>query len=108
MAKGEPTPAASESVQPLTDAGLPWRGPVGFGLLVFVGGMGPDIAPSRYFPDLDHYIPRYILLALAIGFGLSAVRSGRRQDRVLGIAVLAVGGYLVVCIVRWCLHHGGW
>ncbi|HEY1376962.1 MAG TPA: hypothetical protein VGF55_09215, partial [Gemmataceae bacterium] len=70
---------------------IPWRGLVGFGLLALVGAMGPDITPSRYYPDLGHYVPRYVLLALGVGFGLSAVRRGGRVDRLIGIAVLVVG-----------------
>jgi hypothetical protein len=73
-----------------------------------VGALGPDITPSRYWQDLDHYIPRYVLLALSIGFGFSAIRSGHRVDRVFGIAVLAVGGGMVAYIIRECLRIIGW
>jgi hypothetical protein len=71
------------------------------------GAMGPDITPSPYWPDLDHYIPRYVILALSVGFGLNAVRSGHRVDRVLGIAVLIAGGYMVQYIIRECLRING-
>jgi hypothetical protein len=86
---------------------VPWRGLVAFGFLAAVGAMGPDIAPSHYWPDLDHYIPRYVLLALGIGFGLSAVRSGRRQDRLIGVVVLVVGLGMVAYIVRASFHITG-
>ena len=84
-----------------SDMVLHWRGLLAFSLLGAVGVMGPDITPSQYF-DIYHYIPRYVLLALSIGFGLSAVRSGRRMDRLLGIAVLVVGGYLLEIIITSC------
>lgn len=103
-ANPEATTATPESA-PARDAALPWRGLVAFGMLALVGSMGTDIAPSPYIPDLDHYIPRYVLLALAVGFGLSATRSHRREDRLCGIAVLVVGGYLVVYVARSCLKH---
>ena len=63
-----------------SDVVLHWRGLLAFSLLGALGVMGPDITPSQYF-DIYHYIPRYVLLALSIGFGLSAVRSGRRLGR---------------------------
>ena len=63
-----------------SDVVLHWRGLLAFSLLGAVGVMGPDITPSQYF-DIYHYIPRYVLLALSIGFGLSAVRSARRLGR---------------------------
>jgi len=112
MAEAEPPvvpPASPHPPQPpAADVALPWRGLVAFGLLAVVGAMGPDITPSRYWPDLDHYIPRYVLLALSVGFGISAVRRGQRADRLLGIAVLVVGGYMVVYIIRACLRITGW
>ena len=108
MADMEPVANRDPIQPPVADAAPPWRGLIAFTLLAVVGAMGPDIAPSRYFPDLDHYIPRYIILALAVGFGLSAVRSRRRMDRLLGVPVLVIGGYLVVYIVRWCMIYGGW
>jgi hypothetical protein len=95
-------PPARDPVQPPAVA-VPWRGLVAFGLLALVGAMGPDIAPSRYWPGLDHYIPRYVLLALGIGFGLSAVRSGQRVDRLFGIAVLVVGLGMVAYIAWACI-----
>lgn len=63
-----------------SDVVLHWRGLLAFSLLGALGVMGPDITPSVYF-DIYHYIPRYVLLALSIGFGLSAVRSGHRLGR---------------------------
>jgi hypothetical protein len=99
--------ATGEGRPPIPEPLLPWRGCVAFGLLAVVGAMGPDITPSRYWPNLDHYIPRYVLLALSVGFGLSAVRSGRRLDRVFGIAVLVVGCGMVVHIASACLRITG-
>ena len=80
MAEVVPTPPdAPVPRHPLaSDVVLHWRGLLAFSLLGAVGVMGPDITPSQYF-DIYHYIPRYVLLALSIGFGLSAVRSGRRR-----------------------------
>jgi hypothetical protein len=98
MAQTEPVP-----VQPLLPT-LPLRGLVAFALLAAVGLIGVDITPSRYFPNLDHYIPRYILLAQSVGFGLSAVRSRKRTDRLLGIAVLIVGSSMVNYIALDCLR----
>lgn len=102
-------PSAPDPAQPpAADVSVPRRGLVAFGLLAVVGAMGPDIAPSVYWPDLSHYIPRYVVLALSVGFGLSAVRSGRRLDRLFGIAVLVVGLGMVAYIVRACLRITGW
>ncbi len=103
-----PPPAPAPAQPPAPDVAVPWRGLVAFGLLAVVGAMGPDIAPSGYWPDLDHYVPRYVLLALCVGFGLSAVRSGRGLDRPFGTAVLVVGGGMVAYIVRACLRITGW
>jgi hypothetical protein len=89
---------------PSRGGALSWRGPVAFALLGVVGALGPDITPSQHWPDLDHYIPRYVLLALSVGFGLSAVRYGHRVDRVFGIATVVVGGGLVVYIIKDCLN----
>ena len=103
MATSEPSPASSGSSQPkVLGFAASWCGIAGFVLLAIVGGMGPDIAPSGYYPDLMHYIPLYVLLALSVGFGLSAVRSSRRVDRVFGIAVLTVGLYMVIYVVTEC------
>jgi hypothetical protein len=77
---------------------------VAFILLALVGSLGPDFAPSRYRPDLSHYIPRYILLAPSLGFGLDALHSKQRVDRMFGIAVLVVGGGVVAYIINTCLH----
>jgi hypothetical protein len=85
---------------------VPWRGLVAFGLLAVVGAMGPDITPSPYW-DLGHYIPRYVLLALSVGFGLNAVRRGGRVDRLIGVAVLVVGLVMVAHIVLYCLNVMG-
>ena len=81
-----------------------WRGMVAFGLLALVGAMGPDITPSSYWPNLDHYIRRYVLLGLSVGFGLSALRRGGRLDRLIGLAVLVVGLGMVAHIVLTCLN----
>ncbi len=86
---------------------LPWRGSIALALLGVVGSLGPDIIPSRYWPDLAHYLPRYVLLAVSVGFALNAVRSKQRVDRVFGIAVLVVGGGLAVYIIRECLRITG-
>ncbi len=112
MAGTEPTPSpcreAGPSQVPASDVPLPWRGAVAFGLLALVGAMGPDITPSRYSPELSHYIPRYVLLALSIGFGLGAVRSRLRADKVFGIAVVVAGCGLVAYIAHACLEISGW
>lgn len=81
---------------------VPWRGIVAFALLAVVGALGPDITASRYW-ELDHYILRYIMLAFSVGFALSAIRTGRRVDRVFGIAVIVTGGGLVAYIIYDCL-----
>ena len=80
MAEIVPTPpdAPVPGHRLASDVVLHWRGLLAFSLLGAVGVMGPDITPSQYF-DIYHYIPRYVLLALSIGFGLSAVHSGRRR-----------------------------
>jgi hypothetical protein len=77
---------------------------LGFALLGVVGSLGSDIAPSWYIPELEHYIPRYILLALAVGSGLSAARSRQQIDRLLGIPVLVVGAGMVVYIIKSSLR----
>jgi hypothetical protein len=94
-------PPPTQALAPVTSC--PWRGLLAFALLGLVGALGPDITPSRYWP-LDHYIPRYILLALSVGFGLSAVRSAQRMDKLLGISVVIVGGGMVAYIIRACLR----
>ncbi len=99
MAEVEPPPTRPDS--PELEC---WRGGLGFVLLATVGMMGPDITPTVYFPNLDHYIPRYVLLALSVGLGLSAVRSGKRLERVFGLAVLIAGLGMVAYIIRACLR----
>jgi hypothetical protein len=96
--------AAEPINAPAPAAALPWRGLLAFVLLAAVGSLGPDITPSRYWPDLGHYIPRYVLLALSVGFGLSATRSAWRLDRLLGIAVVLVGGGMAAYIIKECLR----
>ena len=85
---------------------MPWRGLVALGLFFLVAAMGPDITPSPYW-DLDHYILRYVLLAVSVGCGLSAVRRGGRADRLIGIAILVVGLGLVGYIALSCLRIMG-
>jgi hypothetical protein len=110
MAEAEPATTPHPAPIHASTAGVDvqWRGLVAIGLLAVVGAMGPDITPSRYWPDLDHYIPRYVALALGIGFGLSAVRSGRRPERLIGVAVLVVGLGMVAYIIEACLRITGW
>jgi hypothetical protein len=81
-----------------------WRGPVAFGMLALVGAMGPDIVPSVYWPDLSHYIPRYVLLACSVGMGISCIRRGGRIDRLIGIAVVVVGLGMVAYIAKESLR----
>jgi hypothetical protein len=83
---------------------LPWRGPLAFVLLGIVSVLGPDITPSQYWPDLVHYIPRYVLLAFSIGFGLAAIGSPQRIDKMFGIAVIIAGGWMIVHIATECLR----
>jgi hypothetical protein len=65
-----------------------------------------QLTPSRYHGE-DHYIPRYILIAISLLLAVSAVRSGQRLDRVIGIAVLAVSGGLLIYIARaWIFLTG--
>jgi hypothetical protein len=97
-----PDSEASPMQEPTRKASLPWWGSIAFILLGVVGSLGPDITPSRKLPDLTYYIPRYVLLALSIGFGLGAVRSVQRVDRIFGIAVLVVGSGMVAYIIREC------
>jgi hypothetical protein len=78
---------------------IPWKGLTAFVLLAFVGAFGSDITASPYYPNPDHYIPRYVLLAFSVGLGISAVRSSRRMDRLIGVAVLGVGISLVAYII---------
>ena len=102
-----PDSEVSPPHEPIRKESLSWRGLVAFTLLGSVGLFGPDLTPSSYWPDLSHYIPRYILLALSIGFGLHALHSEQREDRMLGIAVLVVGGGVVAYIINECLHIMG-
>lgn len=95
------TPDSFQASKPVPT--IPWSGLLAFGILAVVGSMGPDITPSRYW-TINHYIPRYVLLALSIGFGLSALRSSQRLNRLLGIAVVAVSGVTVAYIVYNCLN----
>lgn len=84
----------------LQNTEVAWRGAVAATLIVVIGvTAAPDIAPSRYFPNLNHYLPTYVLLAFAMGFGLSAVRSPVRADFLMGVPVLLLGGLLVAHIL---------
>ena len=88
-------------------AKVPWRGVVAFALLGAVGSLGPDLTQARYLPNLDFYVRRYVLLALSIGFALSAVCSRVQLDRLIGIAVLVVGMALLTYIIDACLSLSG-
>lgn len=104
MDEAVPTPVPPpDDVVPIP----PWHGPTAFFLLAVVGSMGPDITPSRYYPELDHYIPRYVVLSLSVGFSISAVRSQLRIDRIFGIASLVTGGWMVMYIIRHCIRITG-
>jgi hypothetical protein len=81
---------------------MSWRGLLAIGPFPLIAMMGPDLTPSRYF-GVEHYIPRYILLALSVGFGLNAIRRGTRADRLIGIAVLVVGVGLIGCVAWDCV-----
>ncbi|MCE9532397.1 MAG: hypothetical protein K8T89_14945 [Planctomycetes bacterium] len=90
---------------------LRWRSLIGLALLGIVGVVGlisPYYLPSTYNPrhDWDHYLLRYALLAFAVGFGLSAVRSRERVERLLGTAVI-VTGILLVAYIAWDLSVTG-
>ncbi|HTK74442.1 MAG TPA: hypothetical protein VL371_04235 [Gemmataceae bacterium] len=82
----------------------PWRGLLAFALLGLVGMLGPDITPSSYIPELDHYVPRYVVLALSVGLAISAIRSRQRLDKLFGIAVVLVGGWMVAHIAMECIR----
>src|SRR5262249_36320863 len=91
--------ARSTSSQPLrAQLSLPWRGLAALAILFVVGAIGSDIIPTGKRPEINHYIPAIVLLALSVGFGLSAVRSRQRAERPLGIAVLTVGCGMVAYI----------
>jgi hypothetical protein len=102
------TTQSGATLPPTPTEALPWRGILAFVLLALVGPLGgSDIIPSPYIPNLDHYIPRYVLLAISVGLGLSAVRSAQRLDKVFGIGVVLVGGGMVVYIASECLKITG-
>jgi hypothetical protein len=88
---------------PLPDWSLTWRGGLAFALLAAVGGLGPTLFPSAYIPDIKSYLWSVIVLALAVGTGVSAVRSPVRGDRVIGLAVTFVGGLLIALIAINCM-----
>jgi hypothetical protein len=88
---------------PLPDWSITWRGGLAFALLAAVGGLGPTLFPSAYIPDIKSYLWSVIALALAVGIGVSAVRSAVRGDRVIGLAVTLVGGLLIALIAIDCI-----
>jgi len=53
--------------------------------------MDYPLLASSYYNDIWGYVPVYVLLALSVGFALSAIRVGGRTDRILGTAVFFVG-----------------
>jgi hypothetical protein len=90
---------------PPTDWSLTWRGALAFGLLATLGVLGPDLIPSPYFPDFSHYVERVVVLALAVGMGIAALRSSARGDRVIGLAVVIVGLALVLYIAAHSINR---
>jgi hypothetical protein len=100
-------PRERQLATPVSSYDTSWRGWLAFGLLVAVGALGPDISPSRYYPDLDHYLSRYILLALSVGCAIHAIRAGRRGDQLIGLGVLVAGLGLVAHVVRDSLRTLG-
>jgi hypothetical protein len=99
-----PESEAQPKQQPSQRMSWPALGVIAFILLGVAGALGPDITPNEKLPDPADYIPRYVLLALSVGFALHAVRSKQRVDRVFAIAVLVVGVGMVAYIIRECLR----
>ena len=98
--KSNPSPVDATGGQNPQNIEVAWRGAVAFTVIVVIGmTAGPDIAPSRYWPDLNHYLPTYVLLSFAMGLGLSAVRSSIRADLLMGVPVLLLGGSLIAHIL---------
>ncbi|CAN5322249.1 hypothetical protein BH11PLA2_BH11PLA2_00750 [soil metagenome] len=87
---------------------VPVVGLTAFACLAIVGSMGTDILPTQYYPDLIHYIPRYCVLAISVGCGISAIRSRNRMNRLLGYATTFVGLALTCRIVEFCLRINGY
>src|SRR5207302_573154 len=87
---------------PVTKRPVQWRGVVARSLLVIFGLSRPE-PPTRYFPYLEHYLYWYIVLPVCVGIGLSAARSPGRSDRLLGLAVVVVGGLLCVQTAWDCM-----
>jgi hypothetical protein len=96
-------PPAQPSPPPPPPLTIPWRGLLAFALIVVFAGHLPWAIPNPYFP-VDYYIPPFVLLALGVGVGLSAARTGKDLDRLLGIGVLVAGGGMVVYIISDCLR----
>jgi hypothetical protein len=92
------TDAKAPQDAPPSDWSLTWGGALAVGLIAVLGVLGPNLIASPYFPDFSHYVQRVVVLALAVGVGIAAVRSSARGDRVVGLAVVTVGLALVVYI----------
>ncbi|WP_149111602.1 hypothetical protein [Limnoglobus roseus] len=67
-----------------------------------MAALGPLLTPINWWPYSEYYVPKYVLLALSVGCGLRAVRSGWWGDRVCGLIALLVGGGTTAYIV-WTL-----
>jgi hypothetical protein len=62
--------------------------------------VGYPLLPSSYYNDFEGYVPVFALLALSVGFGLSALRAGGKVDRIIGTAVFVVGLLFFAMAVR--------
>jgi hypothetical protein len=87
-----------------TNWSITWRGPLAFGLLASVQAFGTTLFPHPYTADMVDFLIPAVLLALAVGLGLDAIRSKARGDRLIGLAVIAVGGLFIVAIGADCVR----
>jgi hypothetical protein len=75
--------------------------------LIVLAGLGPSLDITSYIGS-EADVARIIVLGVAVGVGVGALRSLSRLDRMLGAAVVPVGVLLVVRFASECLRKLGW
>ena len=87
-------------LQPSQASRVPWRSVVAVTCMLGHGMFGYPLLPSSHYNDFEGYLPVFTLLALAVGFGLSALRAGGKFDRLVGTAVFIISLLYFAMAVR--------